>query len=360
MITASHRTLKDLVDSKDGIHLSIYINGDVGALHLKKKLNSFIKEAESHLSEILSDKEIYLFLQPLRTYAADDSHHLLRGRKGSLGLFLKNDFFKAIEIPMPIEDIAVTADSFHIKPLIMWAQQDHEFILVGINPEGAHFYKGTQTEVKKIDQITHPVGDKSEVDFMMKWLGNWIDYLTRKTNTLVFVIADKKSCKQLSKHIRTKEALPTLFQTAFSEGKMNAKLSKIRSLIKLSSQTRVNQILKEFDLHLKMNTAKTNIFQIAKAAVKGRIRKLLVAEDFNIFGRLDKKHGGLALHPQEMNHEDDCLLDDIAQTVLLNGGEVSVVKREEMPYGRPILAVLHDNPSSVFAETHRVNRSLAL
>jgi hypothetical protein len=80
---------------------------------------------------------------------------------------------------------------------------------------------------------------------------------------------------------------------------------------------------------------------IAKAAVKGQVRKLMVAEDFNVFGKLDKLTGGLSLHPIDLNHEDDCLLDDIAQTVLMTGGEVTVVKKSEMPDQKPLLAIFN-------------------
>ena len=49
----------------------------------------------------------------------------------------------------------------------------------------------------------------------------------------------------------------------------------------------------------------------------------------------------LLLHPADMDHEDDCLLDDLAQTVLLSGGEVVIAKRSEIPQGRPVIAVLN-------------------
>jgi hypothetical protein len=41
-----------------------------------------------------------------------------------------------------------------------------------------------------------------------------------------------------------------------------------------------------------------------------------------------------------MDHEDDDVLDDLAQKVLLAGGEVVVVERDQIPEQRSILAVL--------------------
>ena len=56
-----------------------------------------------------------------------------------------------------------------------------------------------------------------------------------------------------------------------------------------------------------------NIFQIAKAAVQGKIRKLIVADGIQIFGKLDKHTGGVSINPAHLDHEDDDLLDDLSQ-----------------------------------------------
>lgn len=93
--------------------------------------------------------------------------------------------------------------------------------------------------------------------------------------------------------------------------------------------------------------AKKNIFQIAKAAVQGRIKKLIIADGINIFGKVDKKTGGLAIHPVDLDHEDDDILDDLAQTVLASGGEVVIAPREEIPKGRPILAIIEHSSEGV-------------
>ena len=90
-----------------------------------------------------------------------------------------------------------------------------------------------------------------------------------------------------------------------------------------------------------------NIFQISKAVVQGRVRKLIVTDEISIFGKIDRNSGGVAIHPLDLDHEDDCILDDLAQMVLSQGGEVVIAKRDEIPKGRPILAILDDEASSL-------------
>jgi hypothetical protein len=100
-----------------------------------------------------------------------------------------------------------------------------------------------------------------------------------------------------------------------------------------------------------LNLAIKNIFQIAKAAIKGKVRKLVIADGINIFGKIDRKSGGLSIHPTHLDHEDDDILDDLAQEVLAHGGEVVVASREEIPKGRPILAIL-ERPESELSKLY--------
>ncbi len=64
------------------------------------------------------------------------------------------------------------------------------------------------------------------------------------------------------------------------------------------------------------------------------------------------------MHPIDLNHEDDCILDDLAQMVLSQGGEVVIAKRSEIPKGRPILAILDDDglllEKIIYAEEGRI------
>jgi hypothetical protein len=89
-----------------------------------------------------------------------------------------------------------------------------------------------------------------------------------------------------------------------------------------------------------LNLVANNIFDISRAAVRGQVRKLVVADDINIFGKIDRKSGQIAVHPVHLDHEDDDILDDLAQEVLARGGEVIVASQDEIPRGRPILAIL--------------------
>ena len=113
--------------------------------------------------------------------------------------------------------------------------------------------------------------------------------------------------------------------------------------MKNEAKTSLGKALNEFWFAEEGHRTQKNIFQISKAVAQGKVRKLLVTDELNIFGRIDKKSGGLCIHPFDLDHEDDDILDDLAQMVLSQGGEVIIAKRNQIPNGRPILAILDDD-----------------
>ena len=114
----------------------------------------------------------------------------------------------------------------------------------------------------------------------------------------------------------------------------------ICKILKEESRKNLERSLLEFRFAEEGNRTKKNIFQISKAVVQGKVRKLIVTDELSIFGKIDPITGGLVIHP--FDHEDDCILDDLAQMVLSKGGEVVIAKRNEIPKGRPVLAILED------------------
>ncbi|MEZ4871955.1 MAG: hypothetical protein R2827_06875 [Bdellovibrionales bacterium] len=71
---------------------------------------------------------------------------------------------------------------------------------------------------------------------------------------------------------------------------------------------------------------------------------MIVSDGIQIFGKICKKTGGLSINPVHLDHEDDDLLDDLAQLVLAKGGRVVVASADQIPKGRPILAILNEKP----------------
>jgi hypothetical protein len=176
-----------------------------------------------------------------------------------------------------------------------------------------------------------------------------VEDLTKNTKTTIFVAGTSELVRSFIQNFKSERLYPETIAAHFSESHVFEIMKNIKGILRLDSQKSFTEALEEFELAKNLGFTKTNIFQIAKAALKGNVRKLIVAEDFNVFGKLDKASGGLAIHPTDMDHEDDCLLDDLAQAVLLKGGEVVVAKKNEIPGGKLIMAILNKDQVDLYS-----------
>lgn len=362
MVNSRNKTLRTILDSKNGLHLTMYISFDGDHDKFRNKLSALINVAEPYLMPVMSARERQKFLSPVRALGIDAS--TLGQMRGNIAIFRKHDFLRLVSIPVSIAETCIVADTFHIKPLVKFAQNDQDFLILGINAEGASLYKGSQSEFKNIGFIAYPQflrkseekekqspRPRTELKQKMAWVANQVEEMVSGTNTVVFLAGKREYIDGFVKSFDYSKLYPETISEKFSEEKAYETCLTARSLLKTDATKRISKTMQEFEVALKLNVAKTNIFQVAKAAVKGGVEKLLVAEDLNIFGRIDQLSGGVSLHPAHLDHEDDCLLDDLAQTVLLSGGEVIVAKKSEIPKGRPIVAILKNYQSDLFAET---------
>jgi hypothetical protein len=81
-----------------------------------------------------------------------------------------------------------------------------------------------------------------------------------------------------------------------------------------------------------------DLIQAATNALAGRVGTLLINADRRIPGRIDDLTGEVQLDDSANPHVDD-LLDDIAEVVLRNRGQVVVVPAERMPTQTGLAAI---------------------
>jgi hypothetical protein len=220
---------------------------------------------------------------------------------------------------------------------------------------------GSQDSFKFIDSILFPefFKEKSSIDGYLSlkmarqlkvkqdetfiWLNEWITELTKSTKPKLFLAGESSLIESLNRNLKYTNAVTTAVAPSFGQHNVIDICASVRKILKAESKNTIEKSLTEFRLAEEGNRAQKNIFQISKAVVQGRVRKLIVTDELNIFGKIDKKSGGISIHPCDLDHEDDDILDDLAQMVLSQGGEVIVASRDEIPKGRPILAILDDD-----------------
>ncbi len=356
-------TLKPLLDSKGGIHLTVYLVNRGNLIDIKSQIRMAMDDANEWLGAVMTPDERKKFLEPLDALLHDA--RIFKQMKGNIGLFKNETLFRVINIPVDIEKSCQVATSFHVKPLLRWLQGDQDFLFLGLEKEKAFLYFGNQNSIKLVDSILFPetfksldsMGDGQSLKFSRQkkvkqtqafsWLNEWILDLTKNSTPQLFVAGDSSLVQLLNQSLTYKNTVKTSMAHSFTSQNIVDVCQNIRKILKSESNKSLEKALFEFKIAEEGHRAKKNIFQISRAVVQGKVRKLIVTDELNIFGKIDQKTGGLAIHPVDLDHEDDCILDDLAQMVLSQGGEVIIAKRNEIPKGRPILAILDEDTQFV-------------
>jgi hypothetical protein len=104
---------------------------------------------------------------------------------------------------------------------------------------------------------------------------------------------------------------------------------------------REDRVLDHFHNGYSRGRSSDELSFVARAAFQGRVRELLLARGAAPeWGRVDPASGALDLSTKPRDERDDDVLDDIAEAVLLRGGEVLSLERERMPSKVQIAATL--------------------
>lgn len=370
MIISKQTNLKPLLESKNGIHLTAYLVNRGDLTDLKSQLSTVISEAYEWLHNALPLEEQKKFIEPLETLLNDT--RIFVQMKGNIGLFRNENLFRVLNIPIEVVPSCQVASSFHVKPLLRWLQGDQDFLLLGLDKEKAHLYFGNQDSFKLIDSTPFPKFFK-DLEWLRKyvrskyfernneqsieafsWLNDWLLELTKKSKPKLFLAGERFPVQAVFGNLKYKNTLKTSLTNSFSPEMAPDLCQDIRKILKDDSRKAIEKALLEFRFAEEGSRVRKNIFHISKAVVQGKVRKLIVTDELSIFGKIDPKSGDLAIHPFDLDHEDDCVLDDLAQLVLSQGGEVIIASRNEIPKGRPILAIL-DPDEQILEKTEDLN-----
>lgn len=358
MIQSRELSLKSLITSNEGIHLTCYLQNQSSVENLKQQIYKSVLKAKLVLKEAMPEEEQTKFLQPLTNLIQNSS--MLKGLKTNIGIFRTTESFRIISIPNEVENITVVASSFHIKPLLRWIQTDREFLLLGVKKDSAFLYRGSNNHIKLVDTVLFPEVLSSQLqgenqalkmNESTQWLHNWLYESARKSSLPLFIAGEMLMVDFLNENMTYNKLRKKPLSSHFSNTDILDIASHARQVLLKENHSRVERAIKEYDLASSVNLGQKNLIQIAKAAVMGNIKKLIVSDGMQIYGLLNKKTGQINIHPTHLNHQDDDLLDDIAQIVIERGGKVVVVSKDQLPKRRPILAILKDSSKNILQPT---------
>ncbi len=342
------------------------------------RYKNLLKELEESLRQKYPDREFQPLLEPFRKLG-QDRNFWTHARDG-LAVLGSPDVFRFFTLQRPVPELAVAADSFHIKPLIRILQSADRYQVLGVSRDSFRLFEGNRDvldEIEPHDSIPrtmtaalgkettdehHTVasyggaqdphspmhhghgGKKADIDIDTERFFRAVDAGVfehhSKPTQLPVILAALPEHHALFHHISTNQFLLEKGLDFFPEKHMS--LDDIRTRVWKFLEPRVikrlNIITNQFVEARPKDNGHDDPSEIAKAAVAGRIDTLLIEADRQIPGRIDTANGEIELDHLEHPETDD-ILDDIGEIALKKGGEVIVVPKERMPTGTGIAAV---------------------
>ncbi|MEO7200311.1 MAG: hypothetical protein ABIY56_08855 [Dokdonella sp.] len=340
------------------------------------RFRNLVKKLHDSLLKDHAERDISALIAPLHTLAEDEDfwNHTLDG----LAVFVAEGVFRVFTVQRPVAELAVVADSFHTKPLLRILQSADRYQILALSRTTARLYEANRDSVAEIklgsevpaDSIkareadierergsrTHGrvepgMGKHGSSEVKQDGIDNASEQFFRMVDR---VVRDQHSrptglpllLAALPEHhnlFRKVSQNPFLITETIDSNPESMSLDDLRKAawekIQPRYLARLATLVDEFSAAKARDQATDDLAKAVGAARDGRVAHLLVEADRVIPGRIDADSGAVTAAALDQPDVDD-LLDDLAEIVLRNRGEVIIVPTERMPSQTGLAATL--------------------
>lgn len=341
--------LKAIMEASSAPMISIYLSKESGALDnraLNEKWKESLNKAEILLLKDYSRSFVDAFMQPLRH---DNSLKMMEQVDKGLIVFYSSQEKGYLKVQSSINDLTVVADTFHIKPLLRIKNTERGFFLVSMSGKAinvmvetnGHLYRmeSFKNEGHANDSVKNPRVDSR--DFIAQTAVD-LNKLLSAYKLPIILAGVKDHLGHMKKLLDHSMILEESIVGNVERVKTDELRSKCFEILEPYYFQKEIDSIAELNVAVKQNFAITYIEDIAVSAIHGKIKKLFVVENKQVWGSINKYTGEIFVSPRQTNSHDDDILDDICQIVLSKGGEVVVLKDAAHVKGYVAAAVVTD------------------
>lgn len=338
------------------------------------RYRSLVRRLEESLSRKYSTGDFKALLERFHALARDD--RFWKRRTEGLAVLASSEGFEVFDLPRPVRELVVVADSFHTKPMLRMLQSADRYHILGLTRHQARLYEGDRDGLDEVELTKVPstivealgaelteahqtvasyggVGgdsamhhghghkkDEVEVDMtrFFRVIDRGILEHHSKPSGLPLMLA------ALTEHhapFRDVSHNPFLMEVGIAINPDALDLEELRALAWQKVQPRylerLADLVERYHLACSKGAGSDDLATVAEATIGGRVATLLVEADRVIPGRIDPV-AGLVLADDLADPEIDDVLDDLAENVLRKKGDVVVVPRDRMPTGTGVAA----------------------
>jgi Bacterial archaeo-eukaryotic release factor family 3 len=334
------------------------------------RFRNLVAEAEASLRQKYANRELRPLLEPFRALEGDHEfwNHALDG----LAVFGSPDAFRVYLLQRPVPELAVVADSLHVKPLVRIVQSADRYQVLCLGRDSVKLYEGNRDALDPIDladgiprtnaeALGEDPDNKPERTVAAHGGSARGDATARHGHGSEKDVANSDAerffravDRGVLEHHSRPSGLPLILVTVTENSEIFRRVSHNPSLMtdgvnfdpwSLSADRlreevwqvvqphylrRLAALVDDFrEAHSRWQ-ASGDLSDIGQAAVAGQVGTLLVEADRLVPGTLDLSTGRISFEDLSRPEVDD-LLDDLVELVLRKGGEVIVVPADRMP-----------------------------
>lgn len=338
------------------------------------RYKNLLRDLERSLREKYGTRDVRSLLEPFQ--ALTDDYQFWTHRLDGLAVLGSTGAFQIFEVQRRLPELAVVADSFHVKPLLRVVQSADRYQVLCVNRHRAKLYEGNRDALDEVtlesgaatieealgEELSEPhqtvasYGEgagspraahgeprmyhghgskKDEVDIDAERYFRAVDRAVLEKHSrpsgLPLVLA------ALTEHhavFRGVSHNPQLLPAGIMRDPFPLNADQLRSaaweVVGPGYLERLAGLVDDFQVAQSRHLGTSDLSDAAAAAVTGRVGVLLVEAERQIPGKLDPSTGRTV--PGELaDPRTDDLLDDLAELVLKTGGQVVIVPAERMP-----------------------------
>lgn len=377
MFNAAHSPLiEDLFSVSTRPCLSLYLPTHRTQPERRDDLTRYhqlVRQLTDSLKNSFTQPEIDILMGPFHDIDRDE--RFWNQRRSGIVMFRAPGMFLTQHLDRTVPELAIVADTFHVKPLFRLLQTMEEYHVLCLTKESAQLFVGNRDALDPI-----PVRG-SEVITMDQMLGTeltkrgfaiansggmrrFVGYTTTSDEVELdtqrfFRAVDKLLLTEVPRVAELPMVVAGLREQTIQYRQISHNPKVIGSSIDVNPlrltlrdltlkawevmepliYAQSNALLEAYDQAASTDGGIEGIFGIAHAAAEGRIETLFVEDSRQVPGKIDETTGNIVFDDLAQPDIND-VLDDIARIVLKKGGTVIVLPTQYMPTSTGAAAIL--------------------
>ena len=339
------------------------------------RFKNLLKQAERLLSEKWGERDIRAVLAPVERLADPE---FWRFQMDGLAVFRSRDELVFFRLPGRLPERVVVADSYHVRPLLPFLESNRRFYLLCLGQKAVAFYDGSEHAFGPVDLLglpksltdalglergerllgTHAAGrglkapvfhgpgapsprGKDDLVRFFRAIDQALWEKLRDERTPLLLAGPAQHFPLYRDVSRYPHLAPVGVEGSFEGASPEEIHQKAWPVARQVFRAVEEKGLADYERARNRGLAADVLTDVARAAVTGRVRQLLLGDHRPLYGRIDPVTGEVTLHGTEQSGPvDDDLLDDLAEAVLVRGGDVLLMPQERMPGDAAAVATL--------------------